>query len=97
MPDSTAEEVPILIEEARSLIAAYTAGSLSVDRLAWQLKSAVNALGDAGWPRYYDLWEVWAEIEIENAVCLDRNLNPNQALLGSLFADFEAVLDDSRL
>ncbi len=46
--DSTAEVVPILIDEARSLVAAYTAGSLSLYRLAWRLESAVNALGDAG-------------------------------------------------
>ncbi|WP_156354253.1 hypothetical protein [Gordonia sp. HS-NH1] len=97
MLDSTAEVVPILIDEARSLVAAYTAGSLSLDRLAWRLESAVNALGDAGWPRYYDLWETWAEIGIENAVCLYRNRDPNQQLIGSLFSDFEAVLDDSRL
>jgi hypothetical protein len=63
--------VSSLAEEMRSFVTSFEAGTLRLDRLAWELKSRIAVLrdiGDAAWAD--ELKSIWNHLEVINAVVL---------------------------
>ena len=61
-----------LAEEMRASVTSFEAGTLRLDRLAWELKSRIAVLGDIGDAAWADeLKSIWNQLELINAVVLD--------------------------
>src|SRR5881296_2546198 len=69
---AVSEQVRLLLEGMRGAMDRYRAGGLTLDRLAWELKSRISALNggsDQAWVE--ELRSAWNQIEYVNAFWIE--------------------------
>jgi len=65
-------QVQFLTEGMREAMADFGSGQLPLDRLAWELKSRISALGSFADRQWVDeLRSTWGQIEYVNAFAID--------------------------
>lgn len=82
----------------REAITAFRDGALPLDRLAWELRSRIAALGSMADDTWADeLKETWNDLEVVNAVFIESGrdaLSPGEIReLDSVLNKFECQLD----
>lgn len=90
----TPEQLAVLVNGMRDAIHEFEEERLSVDRLAWELKSRIAALrhvADEAWAD--ELKGIWNQLEMINALYIESG---NEKLDSAERKDIEEVLDELR-
>lgn len=87
-----------LVYGMREAITAFRDGALPLDRLAWELRSRIAALGSMADDTWADeLKETWNDLEVVNAVFIESGrdaLSPGEIReLDGILKEFEGQLD----
>jgi hypothetical protein len=70
--NETREQVVALVDGMQAAIHDFEEGRLSIDRLAWELKSRIAALRQVADPAWADeLKAIWNQLEVVNALFID--------------------------
>jgi hypothetical protein len=70
--NNTPEKALFLVNGMQTSILAFEKGELSIDRLAWELKSRISALRDTTDIAWVDeLKEIWNQLEVVNAFFIE--------------------------
>lgn len=83
-------QVVTLVKGMQVAIQDFEAGRLSIDRLAWELKSRIAALHQAADPTWAEeLKSIWNQLEMVNAFFIDSG---REALTGDELREVREVL-----
>ena len=87
-------QVAVLVEGMRKAIDSFEEGSLTIDRMAWELKSRIAAMRQVADKAWVDeLKAIWNHLEVINAFFIESGRN---VLSGDERNEVDQVLDEFR-
>jgi hypothetical protein len=90
--NETPTQLVALVDGMRVAIRDFKEGRLSIDRLAWELKSRIAALRQAADPAWADeLKGIWNQLEMVNALFIDSG---REALTGDEVKEVTEILNE---